>query len=84
MYRKEREGKRRRNGDNMRNLTHCAQGHPFDEANTKIRKTKYGEGRVCIACAREADKRSKAKMKERRQASRAPVVPTQLSLALTA
>lgn len=33
--------------------THCPQGHPYDEANTMYRKTKYGRGRVCRTCKKE-------------------------------
>lgn len=35
----------------------CAQGHPFDEANTRWR----GTWRICVACAREAVRKSTAK-----------------------
>lgn len=35
--------------------THCPKGHPYDEANTYIRKAtaKRGGGRMCRACRRE-------------------------------
>lgn len=33
--------------------THCAQGHPYDEANTKWIRTATGKGRHCRTCHRE-------------------------------
>lgn len=34
--------------------THCPQGHPYDEANTKwVKNTGGGRGRQCLACTRE-------------------------------
>lgn len=40
-------------GQYQKAKTHCPQGHPYDEANTRLTKT----GRVCRACAREANQR---------------------------
>ena len=46
------EGSRIRfNGQNMRDKTHCEFGHPFDEVNTKIVKTKGRQFRRCRTCA---------------------------------
>lgn len=33
--------------------TNCPQGHPYDEENTRVFKTKTGWGRACRTCARE-------------------------------
>jgi hypothetical protein len=44
--------------------THCAQGHPFDDANTIIRKR---GGRDCRICARAAWRQYGAKRKASRQ-----------------
>lgn len=32
--------------------THCARGHPFDAANTRVRTDMPTPQRVCIACDR--------------------------------
>ena len=40
----------------QRNTTHCPQGHPYDEQNTKWHNNK----RTCRTCARESMRRSKA------------------------
>lgn len=42
--------------------THCAQGHPFDEANTRVDKRGY---RVCRACANERSRTHKSQRKGR-------------------
>lgn len=39
--------------------THCIHGHPFDDANTKARAD---GGRRCRECAREVDRRRRAKV----------------------
>lgn len=37
--------------------THCPQGHPYDETNTRIRTKANGyRGRECIECIRKADR----------------------------
>lgn len=43
---------------NARNVkkTHCPQGHPYDEANTRH----YAGGRYCRACARAASRKYRA------------------------
>lgn len=48
--------------------THCAQGHPFDERNTRIvKRSRGGTQRVCITCRREtvrqSDRRRRRKQK---------------------
>jgi len=45
-------------GQNARK-THCAQGHPFDEANTGRQRS----GRSCRTCAREASRRWRERRK---------------------
>lgn len=61
---RQRREKAEREGTVVRPLpqdrTHCAQGHPFDEANTKKDKRGY---RVCRACANERSRVSKARKK---------------------
>jgi hypothetical protein len=52
------KGRLANGGDHNRQKTHCAQGHPFDEANTYLRP---GGGRGCRACNRAAAARSKSK-----------------------
>lgn len=42
-------------GAGNRAKTHCAQGHPYDEKNTRLTKT----GRVCRACHRERERRAR-------------------------
>ena len=49
-------------GENMRSKTHCPQGHPYDEANT--RHTKNGN-RLCRACYREHQRRYLERAKSR-------------------
>ena len=34
-------------------VMHCPQGHPYDETNTRLRKTPSGVGRVCRKCTSE-------------------------------
>ncbi len=50
-------------GDRMA-LSHCKNGHPFDEANTRIRPASGSGRRVCRACNRAAVARYKAKKRE--------------------
>lgn len=52
--------------EELRARTHCVRGHPFDNANTEWRKTKYGPSRRCIACRRAEDRQRK----DRRMAAR--------------
>lgn len=42
----------------MATRTHCKNGHPFDEANTRLRA---GRGRTCRACDRERQRKAKAR-----------------------
>lgn len=49
--------KRPQNGENQRAKTHCPQGHPYDESNTKWKAGKYGWSRSCRACARDYARR---------------------------
>lgn len=42
--------RRGRAGENMRSKTHCPQGHPYDEANTRL----YRGRRYCRACKSKA------------------------------
>jgi len=49
-------------GINMSSRTHCAQGHPFDEQNTRLDRG----ARQCRACRAASDKRRKRKPEERR------------------
>jgi len=41
------------NGYWHRAKTHCPQGHPYDEANVRL---KNGKWRVCRACAKAQDR----------------------------
>lgn len=45
--------------------THCPKGHPYDEANTRWAKTKWGEQRICRACNREVGRASRARREAR-------------------
>ena len=43
--------------ENMRrgrfgSATHCPKGHPYDAANTRVERTRFGFGRRCRECAR--------------------------------
>jgi len=44
-------------------ITHCPQGHAYDEANTSWKKTKSGMSRRCKACARDYARRVAAQCK---------------------
>lgn len=37
--------------------THCPQGHPYDEANTYRKKSRYGFQRICRTCERRRQRR---------------------------
>ena len=41
--------------------THCPQGHPYDEANTRYRKRRAGLWRVCKICEADKQRRRMAK-----------------------
>lgn len=43
--------------------THCIRGHPFDDKNTIIVKTKYGTGRQCRICVNARNRARYAKRK---------------------
>lgn len=43
--------------------THCPQGHPYDEANTRYATRGYG--RVCRVCRNEANKAYRQRKKDR-------------------
>jgi hypothetical protein len=45
--------------------THCKQGHPFDEKNTRSRQTKHAQWRRCRACARKWKRESEARKRQR-------------------
>lgn len=45
--------------------THCPQGHPYDEANTKIN---YKGGRICRICEKEHQRAHQARRRARRDA----------------
>lgn len=48
-------------GDWQRNKTHCAQGHEYNEENTRVSKDYMGRTRrTCRACERAKDQRKKA------------------------
>lgn len=50
--------------------THCPQGHPYDEINTRVNRA--GK-RICIACYRQQDRESKARKRaEARAATQQP------------
>jgi hypothetical protein len=55
----QRENALRGDGPTARNAhkTECKRGHPFDEENTLIVKTKYGTGRQCRICTAMRSKR---------------------------
>lgn len=46
--------------------THCPQGHPYDEANTYVRKDRVNR-RQCRACANQASQRSRTAAQTRRR-----------------
>jgi hypothetical protein len=48
------------NATRQRALTHCKNGHTFDEANTRIAPYKNKGWRKCRACGREAMRRSRS------------------------
>lgn len=48
--------RRHHRGGNQRAKTHCPQGHPYDEANTRIARDGH---RVCRTCHRERERARK-------------------------
>ena len=51
-------------GESSRSKTHCPQGHPYDEANTRIGRRGDGtQFRLCRTCERERDRRRYARQK---------------------
>lgn len=48
-------------GASLRARTHCVNGHPWDEANTRYRKNTQSTVRVCRACTADAKARHKAR-----------------------
>lgn len=51
--------------------THCPQGHPYDEANTRIVRTRSytGVGRACRTCERERHRRRRVEKRTKRISS---------------
>lgn len=47
-------------GLRQRGKTHCPRGHAYDEANTKVTRTKIGSGRACRACDRNRARAKRA------------------------
>lgn len=63
--------RRGRSGQQFRELTHCAKGHPFEGANLRIvvstrRGTSY---RQCVICRRETNRRSAERKRVARSAA---------------
>lgn len=46
--------------------THCPQGHPYSEENTKLEPTTSGFRRKCVICRRVKSQKAAAKRKEQR------------------
>ena len=44
--------------------THCPQGHPYDEQNTRFKKYRGGIVRVCKTCAREQRRNARRRKRE--------------------
>ncbi len=59
----QRENKRRgESGRNMRERTHCPQGHAYDELNTRIARDGH---RVCITCSRQTSREYARRQREK-------------------